>query len=68
MQNPFDESLPIDARSALLDIFKVFDKVWHKGFDYKLNLYRISGYLLKLIENCFSHRKQKVVLDSQLSS
>ena len=49
IQKSFDESPPIDVRGIFLDIFKTFDKVWHKGLVYKLKLRGISGNLLKLI-------------------
>ena len=49
-QKSFDESPPIDVRGIILDISKVFDKVWHKGLIYKLKSYGISGNILKLIE------------------
>ena len=49
IQKSFDESPPIDVRGIFLDIFKMFDKVWHKGLVYKLKSHGISGNLLKLI-------------------
>ena len=45
-----------------------FDKVWHKGLVYKLKWYGISDDLLKLIENNLTNRKQKLVLNGQISS
>ena len=51
MQKSFDESPTIDVRGIFLNISKAFDKVWHKGFIYKLKSYAISDKLLKLIEN-----------------
>ena len=68
MQKSFNERPPIDVRGIILDISKVFDKVWHKGLIYKLKSYGISGNLLKLIENYLTNCKQRVVLNGQTSS
>ena len=48
--------------SCVLDMSKVFDKVWHKGLLFKLKTYGIDGDLLKLLENYLSGCKQRVVL------
>ena len=68
IQKSFGESSPIDARGVIFDISKAFDKVWHKGLAYKLRSYGISGNLPKLIENYLTDRKQRVVLNGQISS
>ena len=60
--------LSIGVRNIFLDISKAFDKVWHKELVCKLKSYRISGNLLKLIENYLTDRKQRVVLNGQTSS
>ena len=52
----------------MLDICKAFNKGWHKGFVYKLKSFKISGNLLKHIENYLTDRKQRVVLNGQTSS
>ena len=68
IQKSFDESPPIDVRGIFLDIFKAFDKIWHKGLIYKLKSYGISGNLLKLTENYLTDCKQRVVLNGHISS
>ena len=40
----FDEGMETGA--IFLDICKAFDKVWHKGFMYKLRQYGFTGNLL----------------------
>ena len=62
----FDEGF--EVRGVLLDISKAFDKVWHEGLLLKLNQNGISGNLLKLLRDFLSYRKQRVVLNGQLSS
>ena len=47
--------------------FIVFDKVWHKGLIFKLKQNGISGNVLKAIINFQSFRKQRVVLNRQVS-
>ena len=46
---------------------KVFDKVWHKGLIYKLKQNDISGNILNTIIDFLSFRKQRVVLNGQIS-
>ena len=53
---------------AFLDISKAFDKVWHKGLVYKLELLGVRGSPLKWFESYLSNRKQRVVVDGQTSS
>ena len=43
-----------ELRSVFLDISKAFDKVWHEGLLLKLKLNRISGNVLKFIEDFLS--------------
>ena len=50
-----------------LDIFKAFDKVWHKGLIYKLKQNDISVNILNTIIDFLSFRKQRVVLNRQVS-
>ena len=50
-----------------LDISKAFDKVWHKGLIYKLKQNGISGNILNTIIDFLSFRKQRVVLNGQVS-
>ena len=47
---------------------KAFDKVWQKGFLYKLKSMSISGELYNLLENYLSGRFQRLVLNGQTSS
>ena len=51
-----------------LDISKAFDKVWHKGFLFKLETIGMSGNLLKLFQSFLSDRQQRVVLNGQHSN
>ena len=47
----------LKVRSVLLDISKVFDRVWHKGLPFKLSQNDISGNLLNLLSGFLSDRK-----------
>ena len=51
------------TRAVVLDIAKVFDRVWNAGFLYKLISYRISGRIFELISSFLSNRWLRVVLD-----
>ena len=51
-----------------LDISKAFDKVWHKGFLFKLETIGMSGNLLKLFQSFLSDRQQRVVVNGQHSN
>ena len=62
----FDVGLKV--RSVFLDISKAFDKVWHDGIIYKLTQNGISGNLLNLLEDFLKERKQRVVLNGQVST
>ena len=62
----FDEGH--EVRGVFLDMSKVFDRVWHKGFLFKLRQNGISGELITIIKNFLSCRKQRVVLYGQHSS
>ena len=66
MYKSFDVGL--EVRSAFLDISKAFHKVWHDGIIYKLTQNGISGNLLNLLEDFLKERKQRVVLNGQLST
>ena len=52
----------------MLDISKAFDKVWHNGLIFKLRQNGITGNLLNLLSNFLRNRKQKLVLNGQISS
>ena len=58
----------LEVRSAFLEISKAFHKVWHDGIIYKLTQNGISGNLLNLLEDFLKERKQRVVLNGQLST
>ena len=58
----------LEVRSVFLDISKAFDKVWHDGIIYKLTENGISGNLLNLLEDFLKERKQRVVLNRQVST
>ena len=47
---------------------KASDKVWHKGLIFKLKQNAISGNLLSTLTDFLKLRKQRVVLNGQLSS
>ena len=58
----------LEVGSVSLGITKTFDKVWHEGLIFKLKQNGISGELLYIFSDFFSNRKQKVVLNGQISS
>ena len=62
----FDDGL--EVRSVFLDISKAFDKVWHEGVIFKLKQNGISGDLLNILTDYLSKRKQRVVLNGQVST
>ena len=57
-----------EVLSVFLDMSKAFDKVWHKGLIFKLKQNGISGNLLSTLTDFLKLRKQRVVLNGQLSS
>ena len=54
--------------AIFIDIEKAFDKVWHTGLLFKLNLLKIPNYLGKWIANYLSSRTFKVRTNGSLSS
>ena len=56
-----------EVRSAFLDIFKAFDKVWHEGIIFKLQQDGISDDLLNILSDFLRNRKQRVTLNGQSS-
>ena len=52
---------------VVLDISKVFDRVWHAGLLHKLKSYGISGQIFGLISSFLSNRRLQVVLDGKSS-
>ena len=63
-----DSNPPLEVRSALSDISKAFDKVWHEGLLYKVKSMGISGELYNLLENYLSGRLQTIILNGQMPS
>ena len=57
----------LEVRGVFLDIFKAFNKVWHKGLLFKIAQNGISSNLLDLLSNFLSDRKQRVLLNGQTS-
>ena len=53
--------------SIFLDMSKVFDKVWLEGLLYKLRLYGIHGNLYNLLINYLMCRKQRTLINGQVS-
>ena len=64
----FNCSPSLEVRSIFLDLSRAFDKVWHQGLLFKLESFGIRGKLLNLLENYFSNRFQRVLLNDQESS
>ena len=63
----FDCNPSLEVRGVFLDLSKAFDEVWHDALIYKLKSLRISGSLLKLIQNYLDNRFQRVLLNGQTS-
>ena len=58
----------METRAIFSDIFKAFDKGWHKGLIYKLHQYGFTGNLLTLLTDFRSNRKQRVFLNGKYFS
>ena len=54
-------------KGVFLDISKAFDKVCHKGFIFKLKQNGVSGKLLSVLSDFLKDRKQRVILNGQIS-
>ena len=61
-----DSGYPVDV--IHLGFQKAFDKVPHRRLIMKLAALGISGNILQWIENWFSDRNQRVVLNGQFSN
>ena len=51
-----------------LDISRAFDKVWHKGIIFKLKQNGIPSRLLSVLSDFLKDRKQRAILNEQVSS
>ena len=47
--NAFDSNPSLEVSGVFLDIFKAFDRMWHKGLLYKVKCMGIDGNFLKLV-------------------
>ena len=56
-----------ETRGVFLDMSKAFDKVWHTGLLFKLKQYGVEGDLYNILDNYLHDRKQRVVLNGQVS-
>lgn len=56
-----------EIRVVFLDISKAFDKVWHPGLLYKLEMCGISGNLLGWFKSYLSDRSQRVIVNGKTS-
>ena len=61
----FDEVPSKETRAVFLDLSKAFDRVWHDGLLYKLEMCGISGMLLVLLRSFLSNRRQRVLLNGK---
>ena len=57
-----------EVKGVFLDISKAFNKVWRDSIMFKLEQNGISGKLHKLLHDFLVNRKQRVVLNGQVSS
>ena len=57
----------ITTQAIVFDMYKAFDKVWHRGLLRKLQAIGIIGTLLHWFENYLAERKQAVVLHGRRS-
>ena len=61
----FDDGF--EVRDVFLDISKAFDKVWHERLSLELKQNGISGSLWNILCNFLRNRKQRVLLNGQIS-
>jgi hypothetical protein len=57
-----------EIRVVFLDISKAFDRVWHRGFLYKIKKCGITGKLLDWLQDYLIDRQQRVIINGQASS
>ena len=63
IHSSFDLNMSREVRHVFLDMSKAFDKVWHKGLQFKLKQNGISGQILNLLTSYLDKRKQRVLLN-----
>ena len=56
-----------EVRTVFCDISKAFDRVWHAGLIYKLEVAGVTGEVLRWFESYLSDRRQRVVLPGTFS-
>ena len=61
-----DDGSPVDV--LYLDFQKAFDKVPHQRLLLKLNAHGIGNDVINWIENWLKHRRQRVILDGEISN
>ena len=49
INSTFDSDLAQDVRGIVLDIPKVFNKIWHEGLLFKLKAFGVKGEFLNLL-------------------
>ena len=57
----------LEVCGILLDIYKVFEKVWHDELIFKLHQNGIYGEIINILADFLSDKKQRVVLNGQCS-
>lgn len=58
----------LEIRSIFCDVSKAFDRVWHPGLLYKLEMYGIKGKLLDWFRNYLTNRKHRVMTEGFFST
>ena len=61
-----DDGSPVDA--VYLDFQKAFDKVPHQRFLLKLKAHGICNDVINWIEKWLTHRRQRVIVDGEISN
>ena len=61
-----DDGSPVDV--IYLDFQKAFDRVPHQRLIFKLKSHGIGNSIINCIEQCLTDRRQRVVVDGEVSS